>query len=220
MPKVEHSLEIHYHSSSYIWGFDDPERFILTTHIEIVGNSETSGKPPVLIGKGTVTRVAVGRTLDAGESLFFVFDTEQELVDAGCAVFRPDFIDYRAAIAKQYPDAMFGGDFLLVRELQIFPEFRGQRLGLALMRQIVADLGTGCGLAVLNPSPFLSEVDRGGMGCVKLQKYWAMLGFRRVATSRFWAVDPAILSGPMELDLPTFILIDEAPETKFEGPNG
>jgi hypothetical protein len=101
MPKIDHSIEINYCNSTHIWERQDPEKYISTTDIEIVGVSEDSEKPDIIIGKGQATRVRVGRAIDARESLFFIFDTDQGLVDAGCAIYQPDFQNFRALLRKR-----------------------------------------------------------------------------------------------------------------------
>lgn len=209
MPKINHSIEISYRNTTHIWEMQDPEKYVSTTCFEVVGVSEDSEKPDTIIGKGQATRVRVGRAIDARESLFYIFDTDQGLVDAGCVIYRPDFRDFRPSVLNQYPDIFFTQDFLLVRELQIFPKFRGRKLGLAVMLQIVSDLGLGCAIAVLEPKPFVTEPNRGGEARGKLRAYWETLGFQRVGSSRFWAIDPEDMLDAAELDLPSCVAIDE-----------
>jgi len=206
--KVEYDIVVEYRSHSSIPIAPDPENYLFDIHIKIIGVGAAKPRDEVVLGEGLATKVRVAHADDDEESLFFVFDSTADILAAGAALYDASFTDYRPAVIKQFPGHFSGEDLLLVRRLTLLPEYRKQKIGLAVLHRILLDLSDGCGLTVIKPYPL-------GQGKVnpgrdKLRRYWERLGFKRLAKSAFWAFDNNFYpQSAINLGLPSSIFLNE-----------
>lgn len=79
-----------------------------------------------------------------------------------------------------------GADLLLIRNVEIDPDYRGNKFGLAAMLRFIDTFARGCGYAACKPFPeqFTGKVTKENErefneGMSKLTKYWKRLGFQK-----------------------------------------
>ena len=111
-------------------------------------------------------------------NLFMTMDAvDQEVTEFA------EFLDFKR------PDLMyglksFGGDLMILSTLRIKPEFRGQKLGHAILEAILSTIGRNCPLVILRASPMLEsgedEPPADSPAKTALRRYWEEFGFDHV----------------------------------------
>jgi GNAT superfamily N-acetyltransferase len=210
MKKARYNIAVEYQSRSEL-GMPDPDGYLFNINIKVVATRDAGSHHEVVLGEGLATRVRVGHAIYASEDLHEVFDCDQGLLNAGNVLFEASFQNYKPAVLNQFPDNYPDADLLLVRSISLRPEYRGQKIGLAAMHRMLLDLAGDCGLVMLKPYPLGSGKVMPGRD--KLRRYWARLGFKRLAGSAFWAVSGnSPLPSESELGLPTSVLVSASPK--------
>jgi GNAT superfamily N-acetyltransferase len=201
----EYDIFVTYNTTSDLAAESDPEHYLFEINFKIIGLSEDD---EITLGEGHATQVRINQARDDRASLYEIFDVDQELTDTARAIFDVGFDDYHANVLKGFEDNFFPEDILIVRRMTLSPEYRGQKIGLSILHRIITDLGHGCGLVVIKPYPLSGPVR---VGCEKLRKYWARLGFERVGKSNYWGLSMhVVLDSASELGLPSSLLIDKS----------
>ncbi len=166
-------------------------------------------------------------------SLFELFDTTQELTDLAGAVYNVKKGGFKKKVCKQFDDALIvNTDILHITHIALEPFARGQRLGQAVIKQIIRDFSSGCSLIAIDPYPLqlqkqgvntssknwtylhLDEFPKNPAGAIhRLQDHFAELGFELIENSPFMGICPVIIPSKLDaLDLPSFISV---PTSKF-----
>jgi hypothetical protein len=70
--------------------------------------------------------------MNAGASVFEIFDYTKELCDYYSAIFNIETLGPSAELANLFKDEVCPGNVLILDRLEILPEFRGHNLGLAV----------------------------------------------------------------------------------------
>jgi len=211
MKKARYNIAVEYQSRSELLRIPEPDEYLFNINIRVVATRDAGAHHEVVLGEGLATRVRVGHAIYAGEDLHEVFDCDQGLLDAGNALFEAGFQNYKPAVLKQFPENYPEADLLLVRSISLRPEYRAQKIGLAVMHRLLLDFAGDFGLALLKPYPLGSGKVMPGRD--KLRRYWAQLGFKRLAGSAFWAVSGnSPLPSESELDLPASVLVSVPPK--------
>jgi len=201
----EYDIVVNYEATSCLSSNSDPEHYLVEINFKIIGLSE---EEEITLGEGHATQVRINQALEEHASLYEIFDVDQELTDTARSIFDTGFDDYHASVIKGFEDNFFPEDVLVVRRMTLSPQFRGQKIGLSVLHRIIMDLGHGCGLVVIKPYPLMGPVR---VGCEKLRKYWAQLGFERVGKSNYWGLSMhLVLNSAAELGLPSSLIIDDS----------
>lgn len=200
----EYDILLKYKIHSYLPTGQDPEEYLFNIRFKVIGLNE--GRE-IVLGEGHATQVRIEQARYDHASLHDIFDVDQGLTDMARALFDTDFTDYHPGVLKRFEDNFFGEDILIVRRLILTPQFRGQKIGLAVLHSVITDFGLGCGMVAIKPYPISGPVQSGRE---KLRKYWARLGFERVGRSDFWALSLCYQFKPAaEFGLPSSLFVDE-----------
>jgi GNAT superfamily N-acetyltransferase len=135
-----------------------------------------------------------GREVHVGDARFSVVP-DAGLIDLFMTL---DAVDHELAgvaemLTTERPDLLpnaameLGGDLLVLSSLWIDPEFRGHKIGHAILKAILGTVGRATALVVLQASPVLTD-DGPEEGSPEhsaakeaLRRYWADFGFREAA---------------------------------------
>lgn len=188
----------------------DPEDFVLTVNGEIYGSPDPTADisknlQDVLLGKLNFFVIQVGNAVNHHEELAYVCDAYHQTMEAGSAVFDLVNNGFHPHVQEMFPDACDVDDILLLDHLTIHPLARGQRLGLAVLRQVIEDWSKGCSLVVIKPFPlqFEAEAQKSEkwtqlelgkfsssekIAFGKLRNYYQRLGFSRIGRTEFYAL--------------------------------
>ena len=136
-----------------------------------------------------------------------IFDQVQESFECYELLFDHGSGELKESFVSAFDDAP-SRNFLLLNRLEVLPDFRRARIGLAAISRALDVFGPGCGYAVLNVVPLqfgdvdmasreqwyrqmrLSEFsDDIGQARLKLQKHYSLLGFRPIAGTTWMALN-------------------------------
>lgn len=184
------------------WGLDPiPElgEYVTAISAEIIWENLDSGDCGIA-GNFQGWRIHLGRNLD--EQRFSVFDLF-EGVSSEILEFYSALLNENGEIREEFGKFLgIGSDVLIMNMIRLFPEHRGNRLGLAVVLKILQVFGQDCALAIAKPYPFQfgshklisSEDDRrmrydlfqrdGYEALQCLRNYWSELGSLPVPTFR------------------------------------
>lgn len=176
---------------------EEPNDYIYEYEGEILSVEDDDKRKSV--GRFRVFYADLDAAVNAGTAPFDVFDWRSEtapyvvLYDAGSS-------PVPAAIKAIGEEPFFFANLLILDRLELLPEFRGRGLGLLILRRLIERFSAGTGVVAMKPFPLQFEVARhDGPGewskalaletyskdkratMAKLQRYYAKLGFKKVA---------------------------------------
>lgn len=158
-----------------------------------------------VIGTFEVYILDQGQAWDNGSDIIEAGDARSKsTAEYASAFYSENDQGFRAEIMEEFcPD---GQNLLILERIAIHPEYRGQRLGLAVARRLIDLFGRGCGLVALKPFPLQHENLRpmeerssyevhhnGDLSTAQKQltQYWKQLGLRRVKGTPYFALSLA-----------------------------
>jgi GNAT superfamily N-acetyltransferase len=156
----------------------DPEDYPVSWTITVSGtvwdeDDDGGDGAEVTVGKAHVYLVPDAGIID----LFLTLDAvNQEVAGVGemLTLKRPDLIE----------DMALGGDLLIVSALWIEPEFRGNKLGHAVLKAILGTIGRSAVQVILQAAPALADgareegIPEHEAAKAALRSYWEEFGFR------------------------------------------
>lgn len=187
---------------------DEPARFI--KFIDGTIYLYTDGERKVKAGNFSVIIIDVESAVNERESVFDVFDFSSKTLDY-FSLYAPD-LDFKPKVLK----ALGGEDrwapgMLILDRLEVLPKFRGQAVGLRVLRWLRMQFSMGCGILVMKPYPLqfeggTPEENRSKESFVrlrldlfgtdfqralkKLRVYYGRAGFAVVAGTPYMVADP------------------------------
>jgi hypothetical protein len=99
-----------------------------------------------------------------------------------------------------------GNNVLIIDRIGIRPEYRGNKLGLIVLRNLIRRFSKGISVVAIKPAPFefttshikqnfidwqCSEVKKNSIEAIKLGKYYQKLGFTKINNSAFLVLGTA-----------------------------
>jgi hypothetical protein len=189
----------------------DPTEFV-SEYVGLIRKYTDDSDTPISVGKIKAIYIHVGLAMNARMSLYDICDDHSdELHRLHARLFVPGSYDFRRSVGRHW-DAM-GCDVLVVDYLALDPKWRGMRLGLLAVRQLIDVLAAGCALVVseilpLGPeAPRLLKIPRSWVpvhkskeelrvATKKLRRYFRQVGFNRVGHSSFYALSVSKLATP------------------------
>ncbi|HCE41972.1 MAG TPA: hypothetical protein DET40_00295 [Lentisphaeria bacterium] len=178
---------------------DEPYTYYQQYKGKIIGESESEEKTE--IGEVKLAYFALAQALSNGLSELFVLDEismdyeqyYEALYDLGTKEIKQSIVD---EIGHN------NGNLLIVEDIVVFPEFRGNSFGLLALRSIMEEFQTCCGYVMLKALPLQFEarkdkkwledmkMDEFPSGLRKatanLAKHYEKLGFKRIGKSDFY----------------------------------
>ncbi len=167
---------------------------------------------PRRVGKVHAQRIHAGLAARHGEPLFDLCDSHSHALHEVHALFyEPGQYHFREPLLDRFDATEC--DCLVVDYVVLHPRWRGLRLGLLAVRNLLDLLGGGCGLAVSEVLPLDPEAydllnvppswlprhrtrEARGQAVLKLRRYFRRLGFERVGRTRYYAL-------PLAGEMPT-----------------
>ena len=198
-----HSFSLEYSCSHFI-EHDEPDDYVMQVRGKILHDrilpTETLKE---ICGRFICRIVNIQHADNDGVSTFDVFDSEAELFSIYENIFDADTEDYNSKINDLFHGDIYGHNILVIDRVDILPNYRGHKLGLAVVNELIQILGIGCGLVAcvidpvnwevvhddkeynqwildMKPSSFISDEVQAR---VNLSKYFGRLGFVQVNNS-------------------------------------
>ncbi|MBM7332680.1 hypothetical protein [Alloalcanivorax marinus] len=200
----EMSLELSWESASLVEELGEPDRLIYPFFGDILGVDDDDGR--TLIGKFQAWYIDVSRAINEQESVFDVMDSLSvsiaEYFDPIFGENSPHFSDAVDDISDCVTD---GYNLLILDRIEVLPQFRGRRIGLKVLRQMMVRFSPGAGVIALKAFPLQLEhesfdedarawrerldlnsfVQDEEVSMAKLQDYYSTLGFKAIPNSDF-----------------------------------
>jgi len=190
--KTVSGVPIRFSSSKSRWdGMDD-----YSTCIEVTARCFDKKGNERIMGKVRLFYLDLGAVFDTNDSVHDLFDIRSET-----SPFYSALIDYKTGDFKSNLETILGEyicdlNVLIVDRVEILPEFRGKKIGLACLGWCLQQYAHACGVVALKCFPLQFEC--AGMGepawrrkmqfgklsrdrkrsLAKLKKYYASLGFK------------------------------------------
>lgn len=148
------SLEWDNHDSAQVDARSmEPDDFVYTTSGTIASSDESENQ--ILVGKFTVHYIDLIAAEDEGQSAFGIFDAHsQGLAEYYAALFDGD--EFQKKVFDALDEESYS-NLLILDRLEILPEFRGNNLGLVVMRRLINRFSAGASLVAIKPFPLQFE---------------------------------------------------------------
>jgi GNAT superfamily N-acetyltransferase len=188
--------------------FGEPDQFLIRRDGEILVRTDDDQKE-VTIGTFSLMIADIEGAVEANVSAYDVFDTESASFRHYEALY--DGYDFKERVVKVAvgDDYVFRPNLLMLERLTIYPEYRGQGLGLTVLRMLIERYRIGMGLVSLKPFPLQFEVNpmsetndiprerleldnfKGTSVAAtrKLKRYYEKLGFKSVSRTEYMVRD-------------------------------
>lgn len=180
---------------------EDPSHYVYVTRGTVAALDEQDEK--IVAGRFQLTYIDVCAAMNAGASVFDIFDCKQETCDYFSAIFDIETCNPSSQLTRLFDDDVWPGNVLILDRLEILPEFRGHNLGLVVMRRLIERFGAGAGVVAIKPFPLqreLTQQDEDGWrqkmrlddferdmrrASARLRRHYAKLGFKFMKDTSF-----------------------------------
>ncbi len=180
-----------------------PNDFLHETHGTIVSLDESEQE--TLVGKFRLYYADVDSAMEEGFDTFEVLDSYSHTLEYHDLIYESNGTELSEKLQKELNYDVFGCNLLMLDRLEILPQYRGQYLGLIIMRRLIQRFSSGAGVIAIKPFPLqfehkpsseeehrwrkelkLSILSKNeGYATQKLQKYYSKLGFIKMKGTPF-----------------------------------
>lgn len=180
---------------------NDPSHYLYVTTGNVMAQNDDQRE--ILAGKFRLYYVDVCAALNAGASVFDVFDCESAIIDYFEPIFNYGTLDISEKLLKLFKYDSSWGNVLILDRLEILPPFRARNVGLIVMRRLIERFGAGAAVVAIKPFPLqcervskdsdewrdslrLADFDKDiRRSTAKLRRYYAKLGFKAMKGTPF-----------------------------------
>lgn len=191
---------------------DELENYVTKICANIVDMDEAENTYPM--GEIQATYVNISSAFDEGECVFDVFDHDsQTLYENYEALFseQGEIYQFLAKNTVEYGWPYDYRNILFIDLIEIKPEYRGRRLGLAALYRVLQKFMGGCRFAFIKVFPLqfrsghsiersneqLKQFTRDKKAAVrKLKNYYSKIGFKRIPNSDYMLFDNELRHPP------------------------
>jgi len=190
--QVVHDLSLKFSSSISTWdGMDN-----YSTCIEVTVTCVEKKGSDRIIGRVRLFYLDLGTVFETNDSVHDLFDIRPETAPFYSALIDHETGDFKSNLEKVLGEYICELNLLIVDRLEILPEFRGKKIGIACLVWCLRQYARECGVVALKCFPLQfecaelhkSEWSRGMQfaklsrnrkrSLTKLRKYYGSLGFK------------------------------------------
>ena len=190
--------------SSSAFFTDDVEDYIVNVTGIIKNDEETK------IGELEAYYLDIEMAITQNYDIFELYDAIINLTDYYAALYdADDHWFFKETVVDEFGGNVINANLLVIHRIEILPEYRGQKIGLAVIYKTIQQIGRGCGFIALMPAPLqfslykdndrwqktmnVSDfVQNEKVAIKKLGIYYGQLGFRQVGDSGVYILNPAL----------------------------
>jgi hypothetical protein len=189
------TIILRWSSESLVAKYCELDDLIYETSGDIFSIDENENRE--FIGKFRVYYVDVERTINEGESVFHVLDAHsKDLVEYYEPIFGSEEPYFNNNLLELFYNEVLGSNILVLDRLEILPQYRGKKLGIAVLCNMIARFAPGAAIVAMKPCPLQFEVPSNedeekwrdrmslakmstdqGVATKKLCNYYSKLGF-------------------------------------------
>lgn len=181
---------------------DDPSHYAHSIRGTVIGLDRDDNE--TLAGKFLLYYLDICAAVNARASVFDMFDCRAATLDYYSAIFAGDSLAISERLDKLFNFESGWGNVLILERLEILPKFRGNKLGLLVMRRLIERFGSGAAYVAIKPFPLqdeyigskeedpwraelqLSNLDKNHRrATAKLHRYYRQLGFKAMKGTPF-----------------------------------
>jgi GNAT superfamily N-acetyltransferase len=144
-------------SARFLLAADDPGDYIypICGRITEMDDDESD----ILVGKFRQYYVDIASAINAGYTdVFDIFDAHsQGTADYYDSLFDPDTVDFSENLQQLFNYEIFEQSVMIIDRLELLPGYRGQNLGLIIMRRLIQRFSAGAGVVAIKPFPLQYE---------------------------------------------------------------
>ena len=147
----------HVDSDRFLLEADDPGDYIYPICGRIA--EMVDDENDILVGKFRQYYVDIASAINAGYTdVFDIFDAHSEsTADYYDTLFDPDTVGFSENLRKLLEDEIFEPNLLIIDRLELLPKYRGQNLGIIIMRRLIQRFSAGVGVVAIKPFPLQFE---------------------------------------------------------------
>ena len=190
--------------SSSAFFTDDVEDCIVNVTGIIKNDEETK------IGALEAYYLDIEMAITQNYDIFELYDAIINLTDYYAALYdADDHWFFKETVVDEFGGNVINANLLVIHKIEILPEYRGQKIGLAVIYKTIQQIGHGCGFIALMPAPLqfslykdndrwqktmnVSDfVQNETVAIKKLGIYYGKLGFRQIGDSGVYILNPAL----------------------------
>jgi len=172
----------------------DPCGFILVYDGSIIETNDDDVEQK--IGKLSIYVVQCGRVLNEGASLFEVMDClDGDSYDCFANLFDHETEQLKPQVERLLSEERtFEADLMLIDQVELNPDYRGQGLGKEIILRVIRRLGTNCRVITCMPFPlqYTNPPLKGKQPAGKrsaqrrVREFWEGVGFVRLPRSEYY----------------------------------
>lgn len=151
----ELNIHFQYSFSSYI-GIMEGTRYIQEIFVTIV-NTDESGFKEEIIGRSTLNIILLEQALNDEYNIEEIFDMSEYTYRIGSKIFNFRQGELKNDIQKYFDFNIIHSNICIMERLGIKPEYRGKGIARKLIKDIVHNWGSTCGLFVMQLFPLQGE---------------------------------------------------------------
>lgn len=139
----------------------EPDDFVYEVSGEVLGTDDEEGCHEVLMGKFRLYYVDGERAVNDGVSVGDTMDAHSDHVSAYFApLFGVSAPEFERSVYNALLCLPQNSNLLILDRVELLPEFRGQRLGLKVIKHVIRRFGNGASVVALKPYPLQFEYCR------------------------------------------------------------
>ena len=144
-------------SASFLLEADDPNDYVYPICGRIV--EMVADESEILVGKFCQYYIDIASAIDAGyPDLFDIFDAHSEsIADYYDALIDPHTEYFSEKLRQLLDDEIMQPNLLIIDRLELLPNYRGQNLGIMIMRRLIQRFSAGAGVVAIKPFPLQFE---------------------------------------------------------------
>jgi hypothetical protein len=161
-----------------------------------------------IIGAFRMVYIDANSATESGTSLFDVYDCDAETLEFFESFVNLDDEEFTKELTD-FLESEFvfsGNNVLIIDRIGIRPEYRGNNLGLIVLRNLIQRFSKGVSVVAIKPAPFefttthikrnyidwqCTEIKKDSIEAVKLGKYYQKLGFTKINNSAYLVLGTA-----------------------------
>jgi GNAT superfamily N-acetyltransferase len=182
----------------------EPTRYLYKTQGKVVAvDYDDEHEQRIEAGRFRLYYIDVLAAVDAGASVFDIFDCKSDTLDYYPAIFDMDTEGPSDELLRLFKDGVYFGNVLIVDRLEILPEFRSHNIGLVVMIRLIERFSAGASIVAIKPFPLqrerfsdegsewrqglkLADLDKNlRRATAKLRRHYAKLGFKAMRGTPF-----------------------------------
>ena len=149
-------LLIRVESLEFFLTTDDPLDYIYPIGGRIL---KIDDENEVLVGKFRLLYIDIASAMDERfTDIFQIFDAYSETTaDYYSSAFEPNEMDLSKDLRQLLDDDIYESNLLIFDRLELLPDYRGQNLGIVIMRRLIQRFSSAAGVVAIKPFPLQFE---------------------------------------------------------------